>query len=330
MVLKIRLQGWRNIKRIAVKKPIRKIVRTYLYGLCMGTADAVPGVSGGTVALLLGIYERLVSAISSITFSRVCVLLRGCKRENRDEMWKALREMEVVFLISLGAGIVSAVVLIARAVTVISESNPVLLFGVFTGLIAASAFVLYRGLALTTPRQILAGISGFLIAFVLSGGNFSFTTTSHFSTFIVGVIAISAMILPGISGSLFLIIFGKYVYLSSELTAFVTAIFKVPLTGSFQGIIDPGTTVGVFITGGIIGLLTVSRLVHVALARAREVTLTFLVSLIAGSVRAPIVELDTHIKTWTSSTMAIFVGWVTVGMTIVLAIDHASGGLSPE
>lgn len=288
----------------------------------MGTADAVPGVSGGTVALLLGIYERLIAAISSITIDQVYNFLRGCKRIDKDKISKSLSEMEILFLLSLGSGIISAVVITARAVTVLAKSNPILLFGVFTGLITSSVIILYDSLNITTPKEILAAISGFIIAFTLSGIDFSYATTSHFSTFIVGGIAISAMILPGISGSLFLIIFGKYIYLSAELTAFLTAVLQVPFGEPFQNIVDPGVTVGIFLSGGVVGLLTFSRLVQTALKNERKVTLTFLISLIAGSVRAPIVELNSYVSGWTIPVIFMFISWTVVGMTIVLIIDY--------
>ncbi|MCU4971765.1 DUF368 domain-containing protein [Halobacteria archaeon AArc-m2/3/4] len=296
----------------------------------MGTADAVPGVSGGTVALLLGFYERLVTAIAAITPGRVRTICRGYDPESRSEARGAVDEMDLAFLVPLGLGMVSAVVLVAGAVTALSDSHPVALFGFFVGLIAVSAIVLGRELEFSGPRSIAAGVGGAVLAFGLAGGLTVLDGTGLAVIAFVGAVSMSAMILPGLSGSLLLLLFGQYVYLSGQLTAFVSAIVDVLRGGSLEAVVDPGTTVVVFVFGGFVGVLTIARVVRLALERARAVTLAFLVGLIAGSVRAPVVEAGAHVDGWTAATVGPLLGWAVIGGALVFAVDRLVGGFSPE
>jgi len=147
---------------------------------------------------------------------------------------------------------------------------------------------------------------------------------------VAGAIAVSAMILPGISGSLILILLGQYIFLSSELSAFVRALGDLLLgDGSLAAVIDPGTTVVLFLAGGVVGLVTIARVVRIALARNRELTLVFLVSLIAGSVPAPLHNIaETH--AWTTETIALTAAWAALGAIALFALEYLVGGFNPE
>jgi len=146
---------------------------------------------------------------------------------------------------------------------------------------------------------------------------------------VAGAIAVSAMILPGISGSLILILLGQYIFLSSELSAFVRALGDLLGDGSLAAVIDPGTTVVLFLAGGVVGLVTIARVVRIALARNRELTLVFLVSLIAGSVPAPLHNIaETH--AWTTETIALTAAWAALGAIALFALEYLVGGFNPE
>lgn len=121
----------------------------YLKGVSMGAADAVPGVSGGTIALITGIYERLIGAVTSITPGRIKRVLAGVVPGNRDDAIAAMREVDIGFLLTLGAGIATAIVTIMRVLEIAIEQQPVPTFGFFFGLIAASAVVLYAQVSST-------------------------------------------------------------------------------------------------------------------------------------------------------------------------------------
>ncbi|WP_049922802.1 DUF368 domain-containing protein [Halopiger djelfimassiliensis] len=306
------------------------LVRVYAYGLCMGTADALPGVSGGTVALLLGFYGRLIAAITSLTPGRAVAVLRAYDPDRRDRAQQALIEMDLQFLVPLGLGMATAVTVIASAVSALAESHPLALFGFFTGLIAATAIVLFRSLPISSTRHVLAAAAGTSLALLVAADVLQLPGTGSVLVFFAGALAVSAMILPGVSGALILILLGQYVYLSSELDAFVESISDlVWADGTIAAVLEPGTTVVVFVAGGFIGLVTIARAVRFALDRHRELTLLFLVGLIAGSVPAPLHNVaDAHAVT--SETAAMTGAWALLGAIALFTLDTVAGGFDPE
>src|SRR6056297_1717352 len=152
-----------------VMTTLRELAGIYLRGLGMGAADAVPGVSGGTIALITGIYERLIGAVTAVQPTRLRRILGGLRAEGRPDALAALRELDIVFLLALGAGIATAVVTVLRAISVLLETNPVETYGFFFGLIGASAVVLLGEVSLATRGRRAAAAAGFLLAFLLSG-----------------------------------------------------------------------------------------------------------------------------------------------------------------
>ncbi|MFP8891221.1 DUF368 domain-containing protein [Natrialbaceae archaeon A-CW2] len=305
------------------------LLRVYGYGLCMGTADALPGVSGGTVALLLGFYGRLLSAITALTPARMGAVLRGVQPTYRSTARESLLEMDLRFLLPLGAGMVTAVAIIASAVTAIANSHPLALASFFSGLIGASAVVLYRSVSIATRVEVLAMVSAISFALLVGANVIQFPATGLWMVFVAGIVAISAMILPGISGSLFLILLGQYVYLSGELSAFLSGLAALTSGGSLEALVGPGTTVVVFIAGGVVGLLTVARVVRRALDWRRNLTLVFLVSLIAGSTPAPMFTIAED-QAWSTEAFLVATGWLVVGAGVLFGLNVLAGGFDPE
>ncbi|MDS0476339.1 DUF368 domain-containing protein [Natrinema sp. 1APR25-10V2] len=306
-----------------------QLLRAYGYGLCMGTADALPGVSGGTVALLLGFYGRLIAAVTAFTPQRAVDILGGYRTERRPRAREALLELDLGFLLPLGVGMATAVVLIADIVSSLAKSHPVAMFGFFTGLIAASAITLGRNLTFTTPGHAVTAISGAGLALLVAADLVTLPGSGPAVIVVAGAIAVSAMILPGISGSLILILLGQYVFLSSELSAFVRAIGDLLGGGSLAAVVDPGTTVVLFVAGGVVGLLSIARVVRAAMARRRELTFVFLVSLVAGSTPAPLTNIgQTH--AWTTETITLTAAWAVVGAVALFGLEYLVGGFEPE
>jgi putative membrane protein len=299
----------------------REMLRTYVVGLCMGSADAVPGVSGGTIALIAGVYARLIDAVTALTPRNGLRLLGAFVPPDATTIRETLEDVDASFLFPLGVGILTAVVLVTRIVHVADQNRPVALFGFFFGLIAASVVVLSRQVELTETRHVVAAASGFLLAFVLSGDLAVLSGHALPLTFLAGVVAVSAMILPGISGSLMLVILGQYTFMSAELSAFVDRLAGFVSGSGIDGLIGSGTTVVVFVTGGVVGLLTVSRAVDRALERDHETTLAFLVALVAGALRAPIAEIGGR-TAWTAATVGEFVALGAVGAVLLYALDR--------
>ncbi len=301
----------------------------YLKGLCMGAADAVPGVSGGTIALITGIYERLIAAITAVSPARLSTVALGVLPDRRAAAADALREIDAGFLLVLLAGVFTAIVTVTRAVHVGIQTAPVVTFGFFFGLIAASAWALLSEVSIDTPRRMAAVVAGFSLAFVVSGEAAAALGQSLPVTAVAGAIAVSAMILPGISGSLFLIILGQYAYLTGTLSAFVDALLAVPTGGPIDPLLNNGTVVAAFVAGALAGLFTVAHAVRWALDRDRGTTLTFLVALIVGALRAPVVRTTDRLielgRAWTPTAIATFVAVATVGALLVLLLERYTG-----
>ena len=280
----------------------------YLKGVCMGTADAVPGVSGGTIALITGIYERLISALTAITPARIQRVLSGVASTRRDDALSALREIDVGFLLVLGTGIATAVVTVTRVLDTAIDQYPVITFGFFFGLIGASA------------------VAGFLLAFVASGTAGTALGHSPPATMFAGAIAVSAMILPGISGSLILLLLGQYEFMTGTLKTFVDALLDVVTGGPVAALVEPGAIVVAFIGGALVGLFTIAHAVRWALEHYRRATLAFLVSLIVGALRAPIAKASEKLaegnQPWTAELVGIFVVTAVVGAALVLLVDR--------
>lgn len=295
----------------------RTALATYLKGIAMGAADSVPGVSGGTIALLVGIYERLVSAIAGVTPSEVFQLLAAPLPSHQGAARDAFRDLDGPFLLALGAGILSAVIVVTRLLDTLIEVYPVLTFGVFFGLIAASAAVIVVDVAFDTPGRVAAALSGVVFGFVLSGEAAAALPSTPATTVLAGAIAVSAMILPGVSGSLLLLILGQYERMIGTLRAFVDALIAVPRDGLAPAI-EPGLTVAAFISGALVGLFTVAHVVRWALDRRPEATLAALLGLVVGALRAPVVRagLDGSV-----GDLAAFAGAALCGAVVVIALD---------
>nr|WP_241430064.1 DUF368 domain-containing protein [Halococcus saccharolyticus] len=304
----------------------RASARIFVVGILMGSADAVPGISGGTVALIGGIYGRLINAITAITPARSLDLLKAILPIgfgiSRHRAKLILREFDVIFVATLLTGIATAVVIVGRVVEYAAARAPVLLFGLFFGLIAASAVILWRELTIDTIGQGLAAVTGFSLAFVLSGGVKLFEGGGLTVVFVAGAIAVSAMILPGISGSLLLIILGQYIPMYDSLNSFLDGLGGVATGGAIEAVITPGRDVFTFLVGGLLGLFTVARLIRRLLRRNREATLAFLVALVFGALRAPIAELSGNEEfNWTVATLGEFGVLALVGAVLVLILD---------
>nr|WP_313685861.1 DUF368 domain-containing protein [Halobellus sp. DFY28] len=301
----------------------------YLKGVCMGAADAVPGVSGGTIALVTGIYERLIVAITAVSPARIYAVLTGILPDRRADAIEALRAVDAGFLVVLGAGIATAIVTITRVVHIGIQTVPVVTFGFFFGLIAASAWVLFSEVAVDTPARVGAAIAGFVFAFVVSGRAAATLGTGLPVTVVAGAIAVSAMILPGVSGSLLLIILGQYEYMTGTLSSFVDALLALVTGGPIAPLREHGAVVVAFLLGAVVGLFTVAHAVRWALARARAATLAFLVALIVGALRAPVARAGTHLaelgRTWTPTAVAAFSAAAVVGALLVVLLDRYTG-----
>ena len=295
----------------------------------MGAADIVPGVSGGTMALILGIYQRLISAISHVDLS-----LLGHVRERR---WAdAFAHADGRFLITLAAGIGTGVVSLASLMHHLLEHEMGLTFGAFFGLILASSWLVARMVGDWTPTCGAAAALGAIFAFWLTGLVPVVVTPSYGYIFFAGTIAICAMILPGISGAFVLLIFGVYYH--------VTGVLKALASGSIS--LDNLATLVVFGLGCVTGLLIFSRVLRFLLDRAHALTMAVLCGFMFGSLRKiwPFkVEIDASVdkdfkerifeNVWPWQSPDGFLlpfAMILVGAALVLVLDRVSGGASRQ
>lgn len=236
-------------------------------GACMGAADVIPGVSGGTIAFIMGIYDEFVGSIASINAEAVKLLLKGQIRE----FWKHINGN---FLVALAAGIGVSVVALAGLMQYLLSSHPIQTWAFFFGLIVASSIFILRGISGWKLREGLLLVFGCILGVVICTLSPTQTPDALWFIFLSGSIAICAMILPGISGSFILLILGKYEFIMRTISELVAGV-------------DFGKNliiIGIFLVGACVGILAFSKFLHWLLARWNKETLIVLAGFIIGSL----------------------------------------------
>ena len=226
----------------------------------MGAADVVPGVSGGTIAFISGIYEELLNSISSFNLNLFSVL----KNEGFKKVWKMVNGR---FLLALFIGICISVLSLAKLIENLLENHPILIWSFFFGLVLASIIYIAKQIKIWNIKCYLYLIFGLIFAYYITTLNPVVTqNSSPWFLFLAGMIAICAMILPGISGSFILVLLGAY-----------KPILNAINTKDFLSII-------IFMAGAIIGLLTFSRVLKWLFSKYKNYTLSLLIGFITGSL----------------------------------------------
>ena len=234
---------------------------SFAKGFCIGAADVVPGVSGGTMAFILGIYHRLIDAIRAFDGALVRLLLA---RRFRD----AAEHVDLGFIAPLALGIFAALLFFTRIVPLprLIESHPELVYGLFFGLIVASIAVLFRSLGDIRPIEWIAIAGGSAIGFGIVNQVPIATPDAPWFIALCGTLAVSAMLLPGVSGSFVLLILRKYAYVFDGI-------------GHFDlGVVIP------FGIGAIVGLMAFSRALAWLLRRWFRATLLSICGLLIGTL----------------------------------------------
>lgn len=234
-------------------------------GLLMGTSDIIPGISGGTIALIVGIYERLIEAIRTVTHIPVEIL-----KGRKGDVWRVVRAIEWKFILSLALGIGLAVVIGARIIPGILEAWPEMSRAVFFGLVAASLVVPWRRISDA------GGVRGLIIFVATAVIGFSFVgmpalhvvEASYIRVFVSAAIAICALLLPGVSGAFLLAVLGMYEHSLNAINA-----VDIPY-------------ILIFMLGAITGMALFSRILSFLLTHHHDVTMLVMLGLMAGSLRA--------------------------------------------
>ncbi len=207
-----------------------KYIGVAFKGICMGAADVIPGVSGGTIAFLMGIYEELLNSIKSVNGEAFRLLFKG----KIADFWKHING---TFLISLFAGILISVFSLARLMKYLLEFHPIPLWSFFFGLILASAIYILKGLDKWSFQNIVALLAGVIIAAFICLASPAQTPDALWFVFLSGAIAICAMILPGISGSFILLLMGKYAFVMDAVSTLNIPVLCVFAAGAGIGIV---------------------------------------------------------------------------------------------
>jgi len=235
----------------------------FLKGLFMGIADIIPGVSGGTIALITGIYMRLVHAISGINLRFISRLVKG----DFEGAKKSIGDIDYQLFIPLLTGIGLAIFLMSNLLDYLLQNFEASTYAFFFGLILASAVLLYKRIEGFSVKIMIFSIAGFLAGFFLAGLATLQIGHSLPVIFLSGMIAICAMILPGISGAFMLLFLGMYDYMISVLK-------------NLQFL-----EIFVFILGALIGILAFSRVLNYILRKYESITIYFLIGLMLGALR---------------------------------------------
>ena len=262
---------------------MKNYIFLFLKGLAMGAVNKIPGVSGGTVAFITGIYEDLINSIKKINFKSFKILFnRGFK-----DFYK---EINGKFLTVLFSGVIASFFSVSLVLDRLIEDYELYVFGLFFGMIVGSFYVIYyqlERLNIKTTFGILVGLTiGLLISFA---DNFE-VTDSNVIIFISGMIAISGMILPGLSGSYLLLLMGSYTLIMVDsvnaLYFTLTDIFSF----NFDFVYDPERiyllkVILFFTIGSVCGLIFLSNILSTLLKRFKSITISIIVGFIAGSLR---------------------------------------------
>lgn len=242
-------------------------ILTAVKGACMGAADVIPGVSGGTIAFIMGIYDKFVASLAAINAEAVKLFFTGRFKE----FWQHINGG---FLLSLVVGIGISVISIAAVMQTLLSDFPIQTWAFFFGLIVASSIFILRGISGWGLREILFLIGGVVLGVVICTLSPTQTPDALWFIFLSGAIAICAMILPGISGSFILLILGKYQYILGAVSDLAAG----------QNVVGNLLIIGVFAIGAVVGILSFSKLLHWLLSRWRKQALIILAGFIIGSL----------------------------------------------
>lgn len=289
-------------------KTIKDYLMVGVKGACMGAADVIPGVSGGTIAFIMGIYDDFVGSLASINMEAVRLLFSGKFKA----FWKHINGG---FLLSLVLGILVSVVSLAGLMQMLLSDFPIPTWAFFFGLIVASSIFILRGIDGWKLKEILFLVLGIILGIVVCTLSPTQTPDALWFIFLSGAIAICAMVLPGISGSFILLILGKYQYIMECISGLASG----------ENIGSNLLILCIFAAGAITGILAFSKFLHWLLARWNKETLIVLAGFIIGSL----------VKVWPwSNTEAIvcsqFPAVDALGEAAELAAESGTGEIAAQ
>lgn len=242
-----------------MKRTLKDYAFLMLKGIGMGAADVVPGVSGGTIAFIVGIYEELINSIKSINAQSLKLFFTG----KFAQFWKAINAN---FLLSVLSGILLSIFSLAKLITYLLENHPVMVWAFFFGLVLASTWSVSKRIKkFSISRWVSFGL-GAVFAYFITVATPANTPDDLWFIFLCGAIAICAMILPGISGSFILLLLGKYIFIMNSIQT-----LNIPV-------------MAVFAMGAAIGLISFSNVLSWLLKNYHDITIATLGGFMLGSL----------------------------------------------
>jgi putative membrane protein len=288
---------------------MKSYLKIYAKGILMGICDLIPGISGGTIAFITGIYERLISALKSFNLSLLLDIMKFLLgRGDKQKLRQDLKALDLPFLIILFAGILTSILLISKLIIFLLNNYFVYTMVFFIGLIVASSKIIFSHIEKHHSLNTLVALIGILV-----GISFLFIVPSHAQPslwYIVlsGFFAISAMLLPGISGSFILLIMGTYQFM-------LEALQDIP-----QNIIP----ILLFLIGALLGFFVMSRLIFILFKKDKSKTLYFLLGLVIGSLSIPIKEILSQSPVLNLQSIMFMILLFVVGAGLAIFVTSAS------
>ena len=255
------------------KRSFKQSLSIIFKGLAMGAADVVPGVSGGTIAFISGIYEELIITIHNIDLG----IFKTLKKEGVKKVW---HQYNLGFLASLFTGIAISILSLAKIITWLLGQYPVLVWSFFFGLVIASIIYIAKQITNYSPKTIIALVLAGVFSYGITLAEPTADTESIWFLFFAGFIAIIAMILPGISGAFILLLIGGYTVVIGAINQFSEAISTFNISSLGNALLK----IGVFGLGAIAGLKVFSGILNWMFANHKNTTLAVLTGFIIGAL----------------------------------------------
>ena len=274
-------------------RPFWSYVILAVKGVCMGVANWIPGVSGGTIAFVTGIYQELISSIKAVDLSLFKMLLQG----NVRSVW---RKVNGSFLVAVFSGVLLSLFSLANLMKYLLATHPIPMWSFFSGLVAASAIYVLTSLKGIKFGSWLVLVLGFVIAVVVCKISPTETPNGFWFIFLSGAVSVCAMILPGLSGSFVMILLGKYFFMMEAVTHLYWDIILV------------------FAVGAAIGLVSFSHVLSWLLKKYYNPTVCLLVGFMFGSIE--------KIRPWREATFeptqwGICVLFIALGFALVFGVE---------
>lgn len=276
----------------------------FLKGLLMGICDIIPGISGGTIAFITGIYIRLINAIKSISPKLFYdIFLSPFNKKNRKNLKQDIKKIDLGFLFILFLGIGTALLLGSRVVKFLLNNYFVYTLSFFIGLILASSKIIFDNIQNHKKKNILFGILGFILGILLSILVPADLVPTKSYVFVGGFLAISAMFLPGISGAFILLIMGLYEFM-------INILHDIP--GNIVYFM-------IFVAGAALGAFTISRVISFLFKKDKCKTLYVLLGLVLGTLSVPLKKIF-EIGLFQVSDVLIMLFFLLLGVFLVIVI----------